>query len=133
MWVARQLSAGFTDMNGLRVWLGQNNESLSDPDFWESDDLFKLWSQVSAPINIELPRPWTHANYAVPVEWRLKKPPAPKSQIRIVAGNDRSGIICATDLTPLGVAQLPFDPWGAALDGSVRADGKIQVSYFGKT
>jgi hypothetical protein len=132
MWAVRALSAQFTDMNGLRLWLRQNNALLSDPDFWESEDLFRLWNQVSAPTNVELPRLWTHSNYTVPVEWKLKKSPVATTQVRIIPGNDRTGTICATDLTPLGVAQFGFDPHGAALDGSVKADGTIQVSYFGR-
>jgi hypothetical protein len=70
MWAARALPAQFIDMNGLRLWLRQNNALLSDSDFWESEDLFRLWNQVSAPTNVELPRPWIHANYTVPVEWK---------------------------------------------------------------
>jgi hypothetical protein len=132
MWAARALSAQFIDMNGLRLWLRQNNALLSDPDFWESEDLFRLWNQVSAPTNVELPRPWIHANYTVPVEWKQKKSPIANTQVRIVAGNNRTGTLCATDLTPLGVAQFSFDPHGAALDGSVKADGSIEVSYFGR-
>jgi hypothetical protein len=132
MWVTRQLSSAFTDMNGLRDWLRQNNALLTDPDFWESDDLYKLWTQVSSPANVEHPRPWSHANYSVGVNWKLNKRPAANSQVRIIAGNDRSGTICTTDLTPLGVAQFTFDPQGAALNGSVTADGKVLISYFGR-
>jgi hypothetical protein len=131
-WLTRELSAGFTDMTGLRIWLGLNNSLLSDPDFWESDDQFKLWSQISAPTNVEVLRQWNHANYTVPVEWQSKMPPVPNSQVRIIAGNGRTGTICATDLTPLGVAQFPFDPHGAALEGNVISDGQIQIAYFGK-
>jgi len=55
------------------------------------------------------------------------------SQVRIIPGTGRSGTVCATDLTPLGIAgQVPFDPHGAALDGTVLADGRIQIMYFGK-
>ena len=132
MWVTRQLSSVFTDMDGLRDWLRQNNALLSDPDFWESDDLYKLWTQVSSPANVEHPRGWSHANYTVGVNWKLNKPLAANNQVRIIAGNDRSGTICTTDLTPLGVAQFTFDPQGAALNGSVTADGKVIISYFGR-
>jgi hypothetical protein len=133
LWVVRQLAAAFTDMNGLRNWLRQNNALLSDPDFWESDDLHKLWTQVSSPANTVHPKPWTHATYTVGVDWKIGKPPAVNSQVRIISGNDRSGTICATDLSPLGIAQFTFTPQGAALDGSVTADGKVSVSYFGIT
>jgi hypothetical protein len=131
MWVSRQLSAAFTDMDGLRDWMRQNNALLSDPEFWESDDLYRLWTQVSSPTNADYPRPWTHASYTVNVDWKHGKPPATNSQVRIIAGNDRSGTICETDLTPLGVAQFTFNPHGAALDGNVTEDGKVRILYFG--
>jgi len=131
MWIARQLSAAFTDMNGLRDWLRENNSILSDPDFWESEDQYKLWMQVSSPTAAEHPRQWNHATYTVPVEWKFAKPPIGDTQVRIIPGNERAGTICATDLTPLGVAQFTFDPHGAALDGRSMADGRIRVSYFG--
>jgi hypothetical protein len=120
-------------MKGLRNWLRQNNALLSDPDFWTSDDLYKLWTQVSSPATAAHPKPWTHTTYTVGVDWKVAKPPAANSQVRIISGNDRSGTICATDLTPLGIAQFTFTPQGAALDGSVTADGKVLVLYFGIT
>ena len=131
VWVSRELNASFTDMNGLRDWLRQHNALLSDLDFWGSDDLYKLWTQVSSPTNVEPPRRWNHANYTVPVDWKFGKPPAANNQVRIVAGNDRSGTICGTDLTPLGLATFAFNPQGASLDGRVTADYKVRVSYFG--
>lgn len=111
-WVARQLSATFTDMKGLRDWLRENNSLLSDRDFWKSEDVYKLWTQVSSPTSAEPPRPWNHATYTVPVEWKYGPPPAASTQVRIIAGNNRTGTICARDLTPLGIAQFPFNPSG---------------------
>lgn len=131
MWITRQISSSFTDVKGLREWLRQNNALLSAPDFWDSDDLYKLWTQVSSPTNAEPPRPWSHATYTVEVDWKFGPMPAPKSQVRIISGNDRSGTICTTDLRPLGVAQFTFNPRGTWLDGSVTADGRVRISYFG--
>jgi hypothetical protein len=131
VWVARKLGASFSDMNGLRLWWMQHDALLSTREFWESDDLYALWRQASSPASAEHPRPWNHATYTAPVAWQGDRPAA-NSQVRIIAGNDRSATICALDLTPLGTAQFTFNPHGAALDGSVTASGSLEVSYFGR-
>lgn len=131
VWVVRTLAASFSDMRGLRDWLQQNNALLSTRDFWESDDQYALWRHASSPASTEHPRRWNHATYTVPVKWK-SGPPAANSQVRIIAGNDRSATICAPDLTPLGTAQFTFDPHGAALDARVTSEGGIHISYFGK-
>jgi DEAD/DEAH box helicase len=133
VWVARELSASFTDMNGLRDWLRTHNALLSDVDFWPSEDLYLLWGQASAPATTDYPRPWKHENHTVSVNWKNPQPPLADSQVRIIAGNERSATICGTDLTPLGVAQLPFDPHGAALEGKVTVTGKARITYFGRS
>lgn len=132
VWVTRELGASFSNMEGLRDWLRQHDAMLSDPDFWDSEDWCRLWRQVSAPTGTEHPRPWTHASFTVAVDWKVADRPAVNSQVRIIPGTARSSTICATDLTPLGICQVPFDPHGAALDGTILADGKVQIAYFGK-
>ena len=130
-WVVRKLAASFSDMNGLRAWLRQHDALLSTRDFWESDDSYALWRHASSPTSTEHPRPWNHAAYTAAVDWTGDRPAA-NSQVRIIAGNDRSATICAPDLTPLGTAQFTFNPHGAALDGSVTAAGGLRISYFGR-
>jgi hypothetical protein len=130
VWVVRKLAGSFTDTIGLRVWLMQHNALLSTREFWESDDLHTLWRHASSPTSAEHPRPWNHANYDASVEWKTDRPAA-NSQIRIIAGSNRSATICAQDLTPLGTAQFTFNPHGAFLDGIVTSAGRLQVSYFG--
>ena len=132
VWVTRELAASFSDTNGLRDWLREHDALLSDPDFWDSDDLYTLWEQASSPASTEHPRLWNHATHTVSVDWKIAPRPVPHTQVRIIAGNDRSGTICATDLTPLGTAQFPFNPHGVALDGDVTSAGEIQVAYFGR-
>ena len=133
VWVTRELAASFSDTIGLRDWLRQHDALLSDPDFWDSDDLYTLWQQASSPVSTDHPRPWNHSTHTVPVDWGIAPRPARHTQVRIIAGNDRSGTICAIDLTPLGTAQFPFNPHGVALDGSITSAGKIQVAYFGRS
>ncbi len=132
VWVTRRLAASFSDTVGLRDWLRQHDALLSAQDFWPSEEMYKLWRRASSPTSTERPRPWVHKGHTVQVDWRFATPPPANSQVRIIAGNDRSGIICATDLTPLGTAQFKFDPHGASLDGRVTATGEVLISYFGK-
>ena len=131
IWVTRELSATFDDAYGLRDWLRTNDALLSSQEFWDSESFYKLWTRVSSPVDIESPHRWNHATHTVPVEWTFATPPPVDSQVRIIAGNTRNGTICARDLTPLGIAQFPFDPHGAALDGKVTAEQKVQIAYFG--
>jgi len=131
-WVARELSASFVDTRGLRDWLRTHDGLLSDPDFWPSEDLYLLWGQASAPVTTEYPRRWKHETFIVPVNWKGTHPPPHGSLVRIIAGNERSAAICGADLTPLGVAEVPFDPHGAALDGKVTTGWKARIVYFGR-
>jgi len=132
VWVTHALGAAFTDMNGLRTWLALHHALLSDPDFWETEDMFTLWAHTSYPSHAEYPRPWSHNNHFVSVAWSAA-PPSVGSQVRIIPGPGRKGTICSTDLSPIGEAQFTFDPHGAALDATVAAAGKIEIQYFGKS
>jgi hypothetical protein len=67
----------------------------------------------------------------VAASWERRGSTDGNSEVRIIPGNDWSGTICARDLTPLGVAQFTFNPHGAAVNGSVTADGEVRISYFG--
>jgi hypothetical protein len=131
LWVVRELAGSFTDTIGLRVWLMQHDALLSEREFWESDDLYTLWRHGSSPASAEHPRPWNHAKYGATVDWKANRPAA-NTQVRSIAGNDRSATICAQDLTPLGTAQFAFNPHGAFLDGIVNSSGKLGISYYGK-
>jgi hypothetical protein len=131
VWVTRELSASFTDMEGLHVWLREHDALLSLSDFWPSEDHYLLWRQASAPTTAEYPRPWKRQSHTVSVNWKGTPPPA-NSVVRIIAGNDRSSTICGPDLVPFGTAELPFDPHGAALSGKALTKGKVQIEYFGR-
>jgi hypothetical protein len=133
IWVARQLSATFADMDGLRNWLREHDASLSNPDFWPSETHYLLWKQTSVPTTSEYPRPWNHATHTVPVSWEVAALPTSGSVVRVIPGNGRTATICDKDLAPLGVAQLPFDPHGAALRGKVTASRELHIAYFGRS
>ena len=132
VWLVGKLGGGFADMHGLRMWLALHDASLSDPDFWETEDMQTLWMHTSSPVTAEYPRAWSHSVHSVNVVWRTS-PPSPGSQVRIVPGPNHKGTVCSTDLTPLGEAQFTFDPHGAAIDARVVRDGTIRVAYFGKS
>ena len=132
VWLTRTLDAAFTDMNGLRIWLASHDALLSDPDFWETEDMLILWAHTSSPTVTEYPRVWSHSDHSVSVDWRGIRPSA-GSDVRIIPGPGRTGTICSTDLTPMGDAQFTFDPHGAALKARVAAGGKVRIDYFGKS
>jgi hypothetical protein len=92
VWLTRKLGAAFTDINGLRIWLALHDASLSDPAFWETEDMFTLWTQTSSPAVTEYPRRWSHSDHAVSVDWQTS-PPAAGSQVRIIPGPARKGTI----------------------------------------
>ncbi len=131
VWVSREQSAVFTDMDGLRGWLQENDGLLSLAEFWPSEDYYLLWTQASAPTTTDYPKPWKHSSQTISVDWKNAPAPA-NSVVRVIAGKDHSSTICGSDLAPLGTAKLPFDPHGAALSAKVVSQGKVQIEYFGK-
>jgi DEAD/DEAH box helicase len=132
VWVTSQLSASFTNMNGLRDWLREYDATLGDPDFWPSADHYLLWKQAATPTSTEYPRRWTHRLHTVSPQWTSEVLPIPNSPLRIIPGAGYSATICGTDLAPLGTADLPFDPHNAAVEGKLTSTGKAQITYFGR-
>ena len=132
LWVVRMLSATFRDNDGLNEWLREHDALLSDPEFWEHENHYLLWERASTPTTHEFPRRWNHKTHTVTVNWKYGPPPSLQSQLRVIPGNGRSATICGTDLTPLGIAQLPFDPRGAALDAKMTIGAKVRIAYFGR-
>jgi len=130
VWVTRELGAAFTDMKGLRIWLALHDALLSDPDFWETEDMFTLWTHTSSAGVADYARAWSHSDHYVNVDWQTA-PPSAGSQVRIVPGPSRTGTVCSTDLSPLGEAHFTFDPHGASLDARLTRDKKLHISYFG--
>jgi hypothetical protein len=118
-------------MEGLRDWMRENDALLDDSEFWESEDHHLLWTHAAAPSGAEYPQPWSHKSYSVPVKWKDTTPKA-ESPMRIIAGVARSATICGLDLTPLGTAQVPFDPHGAVLSGRVQSAGTVEIQYYGR-
>ena len=130
-WAVTSLAATFTDNDGLYDWLRENNTQLSEANFWLTEDQYLLWQDVSAPSGGEQPRPWKRDTQSVSVQWKGQQPPL-DSRVRVIGGFARSATICNEDLTRIGTAQLPFDPQGAALDGKVISEGKVEIEYFGR-
>ena len=130
VWITEHLSASFRDTKGLRDWLRQYSAFLDDPEFWESEDQYAMWSHASSPSGVEYPKPWNRKVYEVPVNWSGTIPRR-ETVTRIIASSGRNASVCAADLSPLGTTQLPFDPHGAALDGKMAAGGKVRIEYFG--
>jgi len=131
VWVSEQLAASFKDTEGLRDWLRENDGFLDDPDFWDSEDHFLMWTHAAAPSGAEYPKPWTHKLHEIAVKWRGAAP-AEESVTRIIPGSGRTATVCGPDLSPLGTAQLPFDPHGAVLKGRMASGGKVRIEYFGR-
>lgn len=130
MWVARELGATFTDNNGLKSWLRENDAILSDSNFWQSEDHYQMWRNVARPSYTERPQQWNRREYDVWIEW-TDQPPKRDSVIRIVPGAGRSATFCAPDLSPLGTAHLKFNPHDVALDGRMQSNGAVRISYYG--
>ncbi len=132
LWVTRQLSASFTDMAGLHLWLGENDEALSDPDFWDTRDHWLLWERGSRRGHGEYPRRWKREQSLVPVKW-FGSVPAENCRVRLIPGGGKTVAVCGKDLMPVGSAHLAFNGEGAFLDGIVTADRKVSVTSFRST
>lgn len=132
LWVTRHVPATFTDTRGLHDWLRENGALLNDPGFWESEDHYLMWTHAVAPSGPEYPQQWIHKAYDLAVKWN-NAAPRRGTLVRTIAGTGRTATICALDLSPLGTAQLPFDPYGASLDGRVGTGGRVEIQYFGRS
>lgn len=131
LWVTSALSSTFSDLDGMRDWMRANAALLADDDFWSSPDHRMLWHHMLRPTGGDFPRRWNRRIVVVAVRWHDGVGPTAGTSVRILARADRTAHICADDLSPLGMARLPFNPEGAALDGTVAADGQLSVVYFG--
>jgi hypothetical protein len=132
LWVTRRLTASFNNNEGLQEWLRENDAILGDPEFWESEDQYLLWRHASAPSGAEYPRPWNHKTCKVAPKWSGRVP-SHRELVRIIPGSGRAATLCTADLFPLGTAQLPFNPHGASLDGSIAPSGQVEINYFGSS
>jgi len=130
VWVTGQLPGAFTDLDGLRAWIRENEPSLSRDDFWESADHRLLWDHVSTPSQGDYPRKWNRRTATVAPLWRAEAPPA-GSFVRLVVQSGKSALVCDETLETLGGVVLPFDPSGAVLEADVLADGRLRMRYFG--
>lgn len=130
IWVTGQLPAAFTDLDGLRAWVRENEPSLSRDDFWESADHRLLWGHLSTPNVGGHPRKWSWRTMTVVPGWRVKAPPA-GSFVRLVPQTGRSALVCNDTLETLGTVTLPMDPSGAVLHANVLEAGGLRVAYFG--
>ncbi|MEO7891061.1 MAG: DEAD/DEAH box helicase [Vicinamibacterales bacterium] len=129
LWISRQLSATFTDTEGLRAWIRTNDAFLNDPTFWESSDHYLLWTRAATPSSGDIPRVWTRKAYSARPKWSISPPP--RGRMRIIADASRTATVCSLDLAPVGEVRLPFDPYRSALDAEAIADGSLKIEYFG--
>ncbi len=130
VWVARELAAPFTDLAGLRTWLRKHSAVLSRLDFWDSDDHRLLWMSGVSRASTDYPRRWERKEHVVAAKWDDTSPPQ-GTPIRILPGEGGVVSLCAPDLTPLGLARLPFAPDGVALEGEASDPGQVLVRSFG--
>lgn len=131
MWAVRKLGASFTNLDGMREWLTENNSLLSNEQFWESPDHYVLWTRASVPVNYEYPRLWKREEYDLEPTWTGTVPDV-GARVRVITSTGRRAQLCSEDLTPLGHGELPFNPRGASIDAHVNLDGGLRVSYFGR-
>lgn len=130
LWVTSKLSAGFTDLDGMRTWIRENEPALAQEDFWESADHRLLWMRVSTASQGDFPREWKRRTSTVSPRWGAQAP-AGGSFVRIVVQSGRSALVCDETLETLAGVVLPFDPSGAVLEADVLADGRLRMRYFG--
>ena len=130
VWVTGELSAGFTDLDGMRAWIRENEPALAQEDFWESADHRLLWTRVSTASQGDVPRKWNRRTSIVSARWRARAP-AGGTFVRLVVQNGRSALVCDETLETLAAVTLPFDPSGAVLEAEVLADARLRLQYFG--
>jgi hypothetical protein len=128
-WVARQLGASFSDVEGMHEWMARYDAVLSDPEFWESEDQHLMWSVRSSDRSDPYPTQWERQTYEIDVAWQER--PAAGTVVRIVPTSRRHITVCSDDLVTLGTGAMPVDAEDALLEGVVIDDRRVLVVRFG--
>ncbi|MBK6688279.1 MAG: DEAD/DEAH box helicase [Deltaproteobacteria bacterium] len=127
----RRLTSSFRTLSDMSEWLARNREILSDPDFWESEDLYTLWMHTRAPAGVEVPTPWVRKEVKAKTTLVLRGQNAGE-RVRLIPISATTARVCGTDLRPLGTVMLPFNPFHGALDATLIDDDHVRVTYYGR-
>jgi hypothetical protein len=130
VWLTGKLAADFTEMDGLRTRVRESEAALSDDDFWDSDDHRLLWNRVSTTSQGDYPRRWVKRKATVSRHWHGDAP-SEGSFVRLVPADEQTLVVCDDRLHVLGRFTVPYQTEGAIWDADVRADGSLNLRYFG--
>jgi hypothetical protein len=130
IWATDKTMAKFKDTFGATVWLTKNEQLLLQRDFWETEDQHLLWTRFVLREDIDSPREWKRLRLAVDVQWN-GVPLPPKTFARVIAKADSTGVVCNSDLWPMGKISMPFDCTAWHTEAVTGDDGKLLLNLYG--
>ncbi|HVJ07867.1 MAG TPA: DEAD/DEAH box helicase [Acidisarcina sp.] len=130
IWATERATAQFKDILGAKLWLSKNEQLLAQRDFWDSNDQHLLWNRFVTREDIDSPREWKHLQMSLDVQWN-GVPLPPKTFVRVIPKADSTGMVCNSNLWPVGRISMPFDCTGWHTEAMTGDDGKLLVTLYG--
>ena len=126
--------ANFTDIRGMRQWVGSRGvtERETDPN-WPTPETASLWRTFVDGLTVTRTEKWTIQNWIVNVTWDHELPPD-GTQVRLLYDQLHQKMrVFSTDLEPLGFLpyRWEYEPAGVALGEISTSQAAISLTYLG--
>ena len=126
----QKIGWNFFTMSDVGSWIVEHRDRMSQDDFWDSADQQLLWEHRATGSGGGFAAAWVNDTGVVSVSWD-GDPCGFGERLRMLPLGGRRARVCRLDLTPLGVAELPWPAIGCSLRATGRTAGRISVAYFG--
>ena len=130
IWAIEKAKAKFKNSFGARHWLSNHEQLLAQRDFWDTDDQHLLWNRFITRGEIDSPREWKHLQFALDIQWS-GIPLPPRTAVRVISKADRTGLVCNSELRPMGRMSMPFDCTAWHTEAVTSDDGKLLLTLYG--
>jgi hypothetical protein len=130
LWAVEKANATFKNTFGAKLWLSNHEQLLAQRDFWQTDDQHLLWNRFVTREEIDSPREWKLLQFALDVQWS-GVPLPPRSTVRVIPKADSTGLVCTTELQPVGRIATPFNCTAWHIEAVTGDDGKLLLDLYG--
>jgi len=130
LWAIEKANGNFKNTFGAKLWLSNHEQQLAQRDFWQSDDQHLLWNRFVMREEVDSPREWRRLQFALDVQWS-GVPLPPQALVRVISKADRTGLVCSSDLRPMGRYAMPFDGTAWHTEAVMGDDGKLMLTLHG--
>jgi hypothetical protein len=130
LWAVEKANGKFKNSFGAKLWLSNHEQLLAQRDFWQTDDQHLLWNRFVTREEVDSPREWKRLQFALDVQWS-GVPLPPQATVRVISKADRTGLVCTSELRPMGRIAMPFDSTAWHTEAVVGDDGKLLLTLYG--